>query len=89
MQHSSMLQLSKDERSSCVDLDINDNYSDEELKPKNGETDTHKDKLKHKCTECGKTFRLESSLKTHSLKHGKKLNCEVCGKEFSCKFVYI
>ncbi|KAI4461771.1 zinc finger protein [Holotrichia oblita] len=76
-------ELPKDGRSSCADLDINDNYSDEELKPKIDGNNTHKGKVKHECTECGKTFRLESSLKTHSLKHGKKLSCEVCGKEFN------
>lgn len=39
---------------------------------------------KHKCKECGKTFRLASGLKTHAIKHGRKLKCEVCKKEFFC-----
>ncbi|KAI4461748.1 zinc finger protein [Holotrichia oblita] len=76
-------ELPKDGRLSCADLDINDNYSDEELKPKIDGNNTRNGKVKHECTECGKTFRLESSLKTHSLKHGKKLSCEVCGKNLT------
>lgn len=36
----------------------------------------------HKCEMCGKTFRLASGLKTHSIKHGRKLKCAVCNKEF-------
>lgn len=39
---------------------------------------------KYKCKECNKTFKLPSGLKTHEIKHGKKLKCEVCGKEFDC-----
>jgi hypothetical protein len=38
-----------------------------------------------KCDECNRTFKLEGALRTHLIKHGKKLNlkCEVCGKEFT------
>lgn len=40
----------------------------------------------NKCTECDKHFKLESSLRKHLLvKHGKKLKCEVCDKEFHCE----
>lgn len=43
----------------------------------------------NKCTECKRNFKLESSLRNHLLlKHGKKLKCEVCTKEFHCKFVF-
>lgn len=42
---------------------------------------------KYKCEECGKTFRLASGLRVHSQKHGKKLKCEVCEKEFKCEFL--
>lgn len=41
---------------------------------------------KHECQECGKVFRLAGGLKIHSIKHGKKLKCEVCSKEFSCMY---
>lgn len=41
--------------------------------------------LEFPCTQCGKIFKHETSLKSHLIKHGKKLKCEVCGKEFNCK----
>lgn len=40
---------------------------------------------KHECKECGKVFRQERGLKLHAIKHGGKLICEVCQKEFTCK----
>ena len=40
-----------------------------------------------KCDMCDRTFKLESALRTHLIKHGRKLQfkCKVCGKEFTCK----
>lgn len=70
-------------------MDIDDNYSDEDLKSENEENNVNVQKLKYGCRDCGKTFRLESCLKTHSLKHRKSLTCEVCGKEFKRKLNYI
>lgn len=78
-------ELSKDDiKSNCSDdRDVDDNYSDTESKCENEGDKVQENGKKNQCRHCGKTFRLESSLKTHLLKHGK--SCEVCGKKFNRK----
>lgn len=43
------------------------------------------DSLQFPCSQCGKIFKHETNLKSHLIKHGNKLKCEVCSKEFNRK----
>lgn len=52
----------------------------------NTETAEKPSEISHfSCSQCRKMFKHETSLKSHLIKHGKKLKCEVCGKEFNRK----
>ncbi|CAH1118946.1 unnamed protein product [Phaedon cochleariae] len=37
----------------------------------------------HSCIQCGKKFQSEISLKSHMVKHGEIISCEICGQELS------
>ncbi|KFQ44037.1 Zinc finger protein 629, partial [Nestor notabilis] len=45
----------------------------------------------HKCPECGKCFRLSSTLITHQRRHvgDKPYKCPDCGKSFSVGSAFI
>lgn len=74
-----MQDVENDQDSDCGydNVEITKDDSDELTEEK------YVEESEHRCDDCGRTFRLASGLRTHSLKHGKKLKCEVCGKEFS------
>lgn len=65
---------------------LDEESQDKEIKNKEEDLGV---KEKHKCEDCGRTFRLASGLKTHAIKHGRKLKCEVCKKEFFRKLIQI
>ncbi|KAJ8918614.1 hypothetical protein NQ315_013120, partial [Exocentrus adspersus] len=83
--------IDKDTESVKIDDDNDDNASDlsESLEDslKHGRdvvelTSNQLSQLKFCCEQCGKLFKYEANLKSHLIKHGTKLKCEVCNKEF-------
>lgn len=74
-------------KNACPDSESNDKVVTVINEPNlSGETENNLEPTPLKCDKCGRTFKLEATLKNHLLKHEKSHKCEVCNKEFSCKF---
>lgn len=80
-----IIDIPKSDTDEDIDNDNND-YEDTDYKPDSKLEQTSKT-LEHSCNECEKSFKSINGLRAHQLKHGKKLKCEVCGREFNCKFL--